>query len=104
MTTIRHKLLYRPAQYPACSCGYDPAVILEAEGKDVFFSVAVGMLLDHLKKARRWKYLGLEFHYSLGYYIWENELTQKRWAIQEYDYLKLTGVSRNPRLEVRWTA
>lgn len=103
MTIKRHKLLYRPAENPVCDCGYDPAILLELEtGAPPSWFDVVTRLKDHLRKARRWVFLGLEFHYGLGYYIWENGLSQKRYAIQEVEYLAMTGVARNPRLQVTW--
>jgi hypothetical protein len=100
---LRHKMLFRVAQTPVCDCGYDPAIVLDSE-EPLPWGTAVSAILDHIRKSRRWKYLGLEFHYGLGYYIWENGLTSKRWAIQEAEYLTLTGVTRFPRLQVTWTA
>lgn len=105
MTIKRHKLLYRPAQNPVCDCGYDPGIIMELEdGTPPTWFEVVLVLVGHLKLSRRWKYLGVEFHYGLGYYIWENGLSRKRHAIQEVEYLALTGVARNPRLQVTWSA
>lgn len=101
MTITRHKLITTSAGGAACDCGYDPRIVLDT---DFNWTDSAMEVLNHIKKSRRWKYLGLEFHYGLGYYIWENALTQKRWALIEGDYLQLTGVSRHPRIQPRWTA
>ena len=98
---IRHKLITTIAGGAACDCGYDPRIVLE---ETFDWADAARAVLVHIKKSRHWEYLGLEFHYGVGYYIWENELTKQRYAMQEGKYLALTGVSRSPRLEIRWTA
>lgn len=104
MTIIRHKLITSQEGGAACNCGYDPRIVLE-ESFD--WTDAARAVVAHIKETRRWKYLGIEFHYGVGYYLWENPLSGRRWAITEYDYLALTGVlgiSRWPRLQVSWTA
>lgn len=84
---IRHKFLYRAAKHPVCECGYDPAILLELEtGAPPSWFDVVTRLKDHLKKARRWHYRGVETHYGYRYHLWQNELTQRKFAWETETY------------------
>lgn len=82
MTIARHKLVATSVRNPACNCGYDP-ITLELAGT---WQAAVRAVLAHIKKSRHWEYKGVETHYGMQYHLWENELTNRKfaWPVELY--------------------
>jgi hypothetical protein len=42
------------------------------------------------KSGRRWKYQGTETHYGYTYHLWQNELTERKYAWDVATYRKAT--------------
>lgn len=83
MTIIRHKLITTRDGGAACNCGYDPRIVLE---ENFDWTDAARAVVAHVKRSRRWKYLGAETHYGYWYHVWENELSKRRyaWPVEHY--------------------
>lgn len=79
----RHKLIATSDKLAACDCGYNPHII---DAGPLDWAEGVRAVLAHIKKARRWKYLGTEVHYGSQYHLWENGLTKRRyaWEVETY--------------------
>lgn len=70
----------QPEWYGFCECGRrgTPSVILK-----------------HVRASRRWRYLGTEEHFGTRYYLWEHQLTGRRYAWQVDGYFVATMLGKN---------
>lgn len=84
MTITRHKLIQDSLGHRVCNCGYDPFHLLDPEPLDSNGQTLA--VLAHIRKSRRWTYRGAETHYGYTYYLWENELTGRKfaWEVDQY--------------------
>jgi hypothetical protein len=69
--TRKHLPSYSKAGRWTCSCGWQDS----GDATNHWAEVRL-----HLRAARRWIYLGVEWHYGEAYYMWEHRLTGIKYA------------------------